>query len=408
MSAPPFNMFPNYFLKILKVCGVFPSNFNGGKVNVSCTLLCLTTCLIVQLLSVPAVQYFENFHEHSLIEVVTSDRGNILTKFVKCFYPIIMTTTPTVAVLNNLWLGKTHLPLYLENLCKNDAILNNNKRLTKIQDMFSNKFIACCLGISLPIKVLSITSLIVLHDVDSYVILFWVIALYFVDTVGFLAEIQFIILCNSLRIRFQEINNKLKSVFLLHDLRLEYRMRDFVTKWNKNSGRVFGTPAKGIIKKHCGRKILFSNKSKKTEPIFVTPWERMDFNYTIGDYLNKEFASTVNKNFEIHAVDFSSELNNLRLSYRYLSHALSHLKCMFEYVLLASVFTSFLLILLNAYFVIYGFVKIFILSNRVDVFFWILKSMCRFSGVLIVCDLTGKQVSELTKLICFKIILVVQ
>lgn len=404
MESQIFHIFPNYFIHILKFSGVLSHNvyIKTSKSNTVYSIFGLVICFIVQSLSIPAVKYFENLHEDSPIEIVSSDRGSILTKFVKCFYPIIMSTTPLVAIINTLWKCKTLFPLHIKHVYESDRILKSASIFLQRQKKFARVFIICCLGLSVPIKVLSITTLVILHDVDNYLILFWVVSLYFADLVGFVTEIQFILICNSLRIRFNEINNRLESIFLSHNIMLEYRMRNFVkilknhgTKMDRGSSKKLFTkdtkyPLKMNLK--CRNQILLSKDSKCNMPIFVVPLGNSSFKENFSEYLRDDFASIMNKTVKVQTVDVSKQLHELRLSYRHLSAALSLLKSMYEYVLLASVFTSFLLILLNVYFVIYGFVKIFILSNRFDVFFWILKSLCRFTGLLMMCDLTGKEV----------------
>lgn len=399
-------VFPNLFLSLLRLSGVFPlnSSFEVSCVYAIYSLLLVLVITGIQLSSPYVAQVFENcckLENPSPPILSILNKSSLLTKFIRACLPIIMASAPSVSILNSLWKYSYYFPNYIKGLVVSDAILKKDKLFDIRQRKFSFIYTSISLLIDISIKASTLTSLILSGTVEG-LMFSWIVVLFTIDFVGFSAEVQFIVMVNALKIRFEEVNHRLVDLFSTHSLKIEYKIKHFANKWRSEQAL-----SKILMKRENAPTLNKTAKFINTitlSPLHVRP---------VGhDIFMKEFPTSLsyeagfqnsNKNNSkfLESKDFSTTIYLLRMSHRSLSTAFYSLNSMFEYMLLISIFTRFLMILGNSYFAIFGFDKVFILSHRWDVSFWLFKCLFRFVSQLVMSDLLSETVSTQNELLIY-------
>lgn len=247
------------------------------------------------------------------------------------------------------------------------------------------------------VKASTLTSLVLSGTVKGLQLYFWIVLLFTIDFIGFFAEVQFIVMVNALKIRFEVINEKLEDLFSVQNLKIEYRIKHFADTWQSEQAL-----AKSVVIIANASTVLpiFNKRVRFINTIYVSPLQvrpvenfRKDFESSL--LYRNAFQNTEETGSASGQTNIPFTIYLLRLSHRNLSIAFDSLNSMFEYMLLISIFTRFLMILGNSYFAIFGFDKVFILSHRWDVLFWLLKCLFRFVSQLVMSDLLSEAVSTL-------------
>lgn len=373
-NAHPFlKIFPSVFVPVLRLCGMLPFSHHfqpDWKLTVYSVLI-LLICVLVKATTIAVINFSDQV---KIEEVVNINRAFIISRLVKIVYPIIKSLIPFVAIFNAI-MKRRFMYKFCIHLCKSDEFFECKELSLHLEkDMkLASKLVVLCLGVSLIAKLCSVLSLMLLKELRDWQVLLWVILLYLLDTMGFVAEMQFVLMSIALRTRFLQINNRLQHLFSKQDKKVELRIQSFAEEWGKEEYKA-GTLGS-----------IGHTNTCMTSPIFSMSctFEHNSKEYPVSLF-EKEFLPVKRKHVE--TLEFNKYLEDLRLRHGHLCTALNYLNLMFEYVLLVSIFSLFLMILLNIYSAIFGLTRDLLLTHLADTCFWLLSSLIRLVCPLVVTD----------------------
>lgn len=133
-AAPKFNtskVFPNSFLSMLRLSGVFPLN-SSFKISCICATYSLFLVLIsigIQLSSPYVAHYFEQcckLEDPSPPVLTILNKSSLLTKFIRACLPVVMVSAPCMSILNSLWKYKYYFSNYIKSLLISDTVLKED------------------------------------------------------------------------------------------------------------------------------------------------------------------------------------------------------------------------------------------------------------------------------------------